>query len=124
MSFRIFSLILLRGLLSAAEQLLFKQSTNSLEGQDFAGPLGYARFIGRILCMPKIWLGFLIIVVSWTVWFVVLASADLSLAAPAMSVEYIAILAVSYFLLKERVDRARLFGALLVLLGVLCVAVS
>ena len=124
MSLKIFLLIAFRGICSAYEQLLFKRGTNSLDSQEFKGVSGFFRFISLILRMPRIWLAFLVIAIGWAVWFVVLSSADLSLAAPAASMEYIAILGVAYFLLKENICRRRIIGALLVLIGICFLAVS
>jgi drug/metabolite transporter (DMT)-like permease len=124
MSLKIFLLIAFRGICSAYEQLLFKRGTNSLDSHEFKGASGYFRFISLILRMPRIWLAFLVIAIGWAVWFVVLSSADLSLAAPATSMEYIAVMGVAYFFLKENICRRRIIGALLVIIGVCFLAVS
>jgi EamA-like transporter family. len=124
MSLKIFLLIAFRGICSAYEQFLFKSGTNSLADLEFNGSSGYFRFISLVLRMPCIWLAFLVIAIGWAVWFVVLSSADLSLAAPATSMEYIAVLGVAYFLLKENICRRRIIGALLIIIGVCFLAVS
>jgi|GEM_PF-830374 drug/metabolite transporter (DMT)-like permease len=123
MNLKNFLLILLHEVVGAAEQLFFKTSVNNFPEGKLRGIKDYLIFLGRVFRSPLIWLGFVMTVAMWLVWLAVLANLDLSIAVPLSSIHYLVIFAAAYFILKERIDKKRLFGALLILIGIILAAV-
>jgi drug/metabolite transporter (DMT)-like permease len=124
MNFKNFLFIILHGICSTTEQILFKRGANNLEEHKLKTAKDYLLFILKVLKTPVIWVAFIMTALAWLIWFVVLANVDLSVAIPVDSMQYIMILIASCLFLKERIDRLRIAGTLLILLGVLFVALS
>jgi len=124
MTLKIFGLILLVELFDAGSQLLFKAGTNRLAIDQMRGVRDWVPFILRVLGTPVIWTGFLLVACGLVIWLIVLAQADLSLAFPFASVQYLLILAASYFFLGEEIGWARLLGTVCIVLGIACLASS
>ena len=120
----VFILIVAHEICSTVEQILFKKSANYLKRPSLKTPGDFFRFIVNVLKIPAIWLAFLMIAAAWSIWFVVLARIDLSIAVPVDSLQYVMILISSYFFLGERMHWTRIAGTIFILLGILVVARS
>lgn len=98
--------------------------------QQLSFKLGAARageaegFATSALLQPLIWLGAAIWVVESIAWVLVLQKAPLSLAYPVMTLTYAAVPLAGLLLLKERMSRKQMAGALLIFAGVVCVGAS
>ena len=57
-------------------------------------------------------------------WLVALAGSDLSIVFPLGSIQYVLVLFASQLFLKEKIDRKKLIGTLLVMVGVIAIARS
>ena len=121
---KILFLIILHNACATAEQVFFKHSVNTLADRPRNSLRDYRIFFIDIFRNPFVWLGFLMTLSSWLIWFVVLSKIDVSMAVPLDSMQHLMILAAAYFFLKERITWSRLVGILFVLSGVLCVARS
>ncbi len=124
MTLKVFFLIILSVICCTATQVFFKKGVNSIESDSTKSIGHYVRFIGRVLITPYIWFGFITLVLWFLLWLVVLAQAELSIAFPLDSIQYLMILAASYFFLGERITWMRIVGTACIMLGIALVAVS
>jgi uncharacterized membrane protein len=124
MTLKIFMLVLLAEICSAAMHILYKKGANQLENEPTNSIKNYILFAIKVLKIPAIWGGLLIVCFGMGIWFVVLAQADLSLAFPLDSIQYIIILAASVFFLGEKLNRDRIIGTLFVVVGIVLVAIK
>lgn len=122
MTLKIFILVLIAEACSAGMHILFKRGVNTLDSCHARGIWGYLRFIGNVLKNGSVWSGLLVVVCGMIVWLLVLAHAELSLAFPLDSIQYVFILLASAVLLRERVNRDRILGTLFIIAGIVLVA--
>lgn len=110
-----FSLIALDIILAVSGQFLIKIGMKAIGS--FAGtPL--VNFFSKVILSPYIIGGFALYFISSFVWFAVLSRVDLSVAYPCLSLGYILVILLSYFILQEPITIAKIFGSLLICLGV------
>jgi len=124
MILKIILIILFGELWGTAGQVLFKRSVNSLEAPDLRSFKSYLAFARDILRMPAVWSGFGMIGIGVAIWLMALAQANLSLAFPIDSMQYIVALIFSRIFLGERIDNMKLLGTLLIIAGIVLVAMS
>ncbi|MDD3925040.1 MAG: EamA family transporter [bacterium] len=72
----------------------------------------------KILMMPHVWTGIGLYIVSTLIWLLVLSKVELSFAYPLISLSYVAVLLVSWLILKEHVTMVRWAGVCIICLGV------
>ena len=116
--------IIMAEALTAVGQVLFKKSTNSLELHSLRGAGNIIRFIRNVLSKPLIWVGLSSMAIGLAVWLMALAQADLSLVFSIGSIQYIMILFLAHFLLGEKIDKMKILGTFLVVLGIIFIAIS
>jgi len=121
---KLFVLVLIAEICSAGMHIFFKRGVNTLETGNIRGVRAYLRFVGSVLRHPSIWCGLLIVTCGMGVWLLVLAHAELSLAFPLDSIQYIIILFASSLFLGEHINRDRIFGTLFIILGIVLVALK
>ncbi len=116
--------IIIAEIWTAIGQILLKKGTNSLETQSLRGYGSLMRFIRNVLSKPIIWAGLVSMAIGIVVWLMALAQGDLSLVFSIGSIQYIMILFLAHFLLGEKIDRMKLAGTLLVVLGIILITIS
>lgn len=116
--------ILIAEVWTAIGQVLLKMSTNSMEACSLHMAGGVARFIKNISCKPMIWAGLLSMSVGMVAWLMALAQADLSIVFSIGSVQYIMILFLAHYLLGEKIDKMKLIGTILVVMGIILITIS
>lgn len=116
-------LILLGVLLNAAAQLMLKQGMLQVGHFEFALN-NLTKVIEKVALNAFIWGGLTSYVVSVVVWMAVLSRVEVSFAYPFLSVGYVVVTIVGYFLFNEAVTPVRLAGVGLVVIGVVLVARS
>lgn len=121
---KILILIIIAEAWTALGQVLFKKSTNSLELHSLRSYSGLTRFIRNVLSRPTIWIGLLAMTLGMAAWLVALAQADLSLVFSIGSIQYIMILFLAHYLLGEKIDKMKLIGTFLVVLGIILITIS
>lgn len=121
---KILILIIIAEIWTAAGQILFKMSTNSLELHSLRSYSGLTRFVRNVLSRPTIWIGLSAMAVGMAFWLVALAQGDLSLVFSIGSIQYIMILFLAHFLLGEKIDKMKLAGTFLVVLGIILITLS
>lgn len=124
MTIKLFLLIILSGLFGTATQIFFKKGVNSLPSNNTKSVKRYIVFMRSVFKTPYIWLGFAGVACWTAVWLTVLAQADLSLAFPFDSIEYVMILFSSAIFLHERMGWDRVIGTMFIVAGMICVALS
>lgn len=121
---KVLILVVIAEIWTAIGQILFKKSTNSLELHSLRGAGNLARFIRKIMSRPLVWVGLSSMAVGIAVWLMALAQADLSLVFSMGSIQYIMILFLAHFLLGEKIDKMKLAGTFLVVLGIILITIS
>ena len=118
MNSRIFFLIFVAEAVSVAGQICFKKGVNGIRLESFGGLGKYFSFLGWVLRTPWIWFGLLAMTGWVALWLTVLADAELTLAFPIESIQYLMIIVASYHFLKEPISWMRVVGTLLIILGI------
>ena len=121
---KIFFLILGAEIWSTAGQILFKKGTNRLLRPHLRSLASYLGFTKKILLMPAIWLGFASMALGLFIWLMALSRADLSLVFPLGSLQYILTLVSARLFLNEKIDRMKLVGTFLVVVGIVVISFS
>ena len=121
---KILALILLSELWTTAGQIFFKKSTNQLEPSRLGNLKAYFVFAQKILRMPEIWFGLILMAVGLVIWLAALSRSDLSTAFPIASIQYVFVLIASRIFLKEPLDRMKITGTLLVVAGIITISFS
>jgi drug/metabolite transporter (DMT)-like permease len=100
---------------SVTGELLLKSGMNQIGVLSFKDLLPT---LGRILCHPRILIGFGFFGLGAFFWLSVLSRVNLSWAYPMLSIGYILVLVVSAVILKEHVSMTRWMGAVVICAGV------
>ena len=116
--------ILIAEIWTAVGQIMFKKGTNSLKLHSLRGAGNYMRFIRNVLSRPSIWAGLSLMGIGTMVWLMALAQGDLSLVFSIGSIQYIMILFLAHYLLGEKIDRMKLAGTFLVVIGIILITIS
>jgi multidrug transporter EmrE-like cation transporter len=74
--------------------------------------------IMKIFLLPNVIIGLLFYAVSTVFWLIALSKIELSVAYPMLSMGYILLMILSYFLLNESITMYKVIGTLLVVAGV------
>ena len=121
---KVILLILLAEVWSVVGQILFKKGTNAIDAGRIRGVACHVGYLQMALVNNSIWLGFGLQVLCVATWLVALAQADLSFVFPIGSMQYIFVLFGTYIFLREKIDRMKLTGTLLVITGIILIAAS
>ncbi|MDN4492523.1 SMR family transporter [Ureibacillus aquaedulcis] len=110
--------ILLSVLLGSLGQVILKIGANKLGTLSLAwNSLFYDIF--RIVKIPEIIIGLVLFGSSFLLWIKVLTKSDLSYAYPMVSLGYINVIVISYFLFNEQFTLMKVIGVSLIILGVI-----
>ncbi|MCK4558468.1 MAG: EamA family transporter [Calditrichia bacterium] len=74
--------------------------------------------VTKMFLLPNVLLGLLLYGVSTVFWLIALSKIELSVAYPMLSMGYILLMILSYFLLNESVTLYKIIGTLLIVAGV------
>jgi drug/metabolite transporter (DMT)-like permease len=121
---KIFILVLIAEICSASTHTFFKHGVNGIDMEHISGIKNYLRFLRLVLAKPQIWLGLLVVCSGMAVWLLVLAEAELSLAFPLDSIQYINTLFPSYLFLGERINRDRIIDTAFIIAGIVLVVLK
>ena len=112
------AIILASVVLSVGGQLLLKQGMNRM------GRVGVGASLLWRAALPWLAAGLALYGISMVFWLLALSRVELSFAFPFIALSYIGIMLSARLSLGERLHGHRLAGALLIILGVLCVSLS
>ena len=121
---KIILIVLITELFGATGQILFKRASNSLHAPHLKDLQSYAGFLGEILAKPQIWIGLFLMTIGLVAWLAAISQADLSLVYPLGSIYYILVLFMARIFLGEKLDRIRLLGTLLIMVGIAVISAS
>ncbi len=107
--------ILLSVSLGAIGQVLLKVGANKLGFLSFNTILSD---IIRIIKIPEIMIGLIFFGTSFLLWIKVLTKAELSYAYPMVSLGYIIVITLSYFLFDESFTYTKMVGISFIIIGV------
>ena len=121
---KIISLILLSEVWHTAGQIFYKKATPQLKTSKPRDIKSYLTFLEEALRLPRIWWGLISLGIGVVFWLMALAQGDLSLVYPLGSIQYLLTLFAARIFLDEKIDRLKLAGTLLVVLGIALIAKS
>jgi len=114
----ILTLVLVAELIMFAGQLLYKKTLNKIkEGR-------YLDFLKKALTSYKIWIGFFCITFGIIIWLIALSFTELNFIYSLDSFMYVIALFGSRIFLGEKIDRHKIAGTLLIVLGLILVVMS
>lgn len=111
-------IIILIGILFASlGQVFWKIGMNSIGAIDkFSIPGIISMFLN-----PVVLLGLFMYGLSTVFWLIALSRKDLSFVYPFISLTFIIVLFLSYFILKEQIGTARIIGTIIIIIGLMVV---
>lgn len=113
--------ILFTVLTNAAAQLLLKHGMMQLGELSVAGTHPIVRLL-QIVFSPFVFLGLCTFVISMASHLYVLSKVELSYAYPFLSLAYVVVAVVAYFLFREDLNAYRIGGIALICLGTVFIA--
>lgn len=94
-------------------------------GEGSSASLSQVAHVGlQAMQSPMVWVGTLLLIVFFVLLAAALSWADLSFVLPATAFSYVLNVAAAYYFLNESVSMRRWAGAVIIMLGVLCVSRS
>ncbi|RXJ02944.1 transporter [Anaerobacillus alkaliphilus] len=111
-------LIIVSVLLGSIGQVILKIGANKL-GTLALHPQTLITDLIRMVRVPEIIIGLLFFGSSFVLWVKVLTKFDLSYAYPMVSLGYINVVVLSYFLFKEPFTTAKIAGIAFIIVGVI-----
>lgn len=124
MKLNVLLLIIFGEIWGIAGQILYKKAVNKIATPSLRNFVSYTAFVRKVMADPKIWLGLVFISCGLAIWLVALAQADLSLAFPVDSMHYLMTLAMAHIFLGEKINKLKVIGTVLVMIGITLVALS
>jgi len=121
---KILVLVLIAEALTAAGQVLLKRSANELGSHDLKKVNAHLKFLSEVFSKPGLWIGFVLMTLGLVIWLIALAEGDLSFVFPLSSLQFIFVLFLAHFMLGEKIDRMKLAGTLLVVLGIVLITIT
>ena len=112
-NYKIYALLVLYFVLLVMGQILGKLGSEHISIAN--------RTIGDALFLYLI-LSYLLMAVSGFIWLFIIKTLDLSYAYPFMSLSYVTMLFVSYYLFNETITEWKVGGSILITFGVIAVA--
>ena len=121
---KIVFMVLFAEIFTAAGQILFKKTTNELESYSLRTVNTHFRFLKDVLTKPSTWMGLASMAVGLVIWLAALAEGNLSVVFPLGSMQFIMILFSANIFLNEKIDKMKLLGTFLVVLGIVFITIS
>ena len=121
---KIFLLVMLAEILTAGGQICLKKAANNLDSHDLNKLDMHLRFLSDVFSRPELWIGFVFMSIGLVAWLFALAEGDLSLVFPLGSSQYVMILFLAHFIIGEKIDKMKVLGTFLVILGIVFITIS
>lgn len=104
--------------MGAIGQVLLKFGADKIGSLTFSAGSLFSDML-KIIKTPQIIIGMIFFGVSSLLWIKVLTRAELSLVYPLVSLSYIIVAVLSYFLLRENFTVPKILGIAVIIIGVL-----
>ncbi len=124
MMLEILAFVLISESLNTTGQIFFKKAANLLEHAHFKTPSAYFRFLREVFTLKSVWLGFLSMALGLVAWLMALTQGDVSFVYPVGSLQYVLVIIAAKVFLREKIDGSKLFGTLLIIAGITCIALG
>jgi len=122
--YKIILLVLLAEVCTGIGQICFKKSVNNLGGNSSRFSHAKPFFFRKLLVKPMLWGGIASMALGLIFWIAALSVGDLSIVYPLGSIQYVFVLFASHFFLGESIDRTKLIGTALLILGIVFITIS
>lgn len=113
-------LIVVSVMLGSLGQVILKLGSNKL-GSIGLTAQSIPEDMLRLLKTPEILVGLVLFGTSFLLWIKVLTQAELSYAYPMVSLGYVNVVLLSYFLLQETFTWNKLIGTAIIIIGILVI---
>lgn len=121
---KILAFVFIAEILTASGQILLKKTANSLNHHGLQDAGSYFRFLREVLSKPAVWSGLLTMAAGLIAWLLALTGGALSVVFPLGSLQYVLILVMARIFLGEKIDKMKLLGTFLVVLGIILITLS
>ena len=118
------TIILLGESFTTFGQVIYKKNMNRLNVGELKSMNSYFWFMRDVLRLPGIWLGALSTAIGLIFWLVALSRFDLSFVFSAGSILYVLTLLASRVFLNEKIDKWKLIGTFLIIIGIIAIALG
>jgi len=105
-------------------QILYKKGVTQIGTPNLRSLDSCVNFLKNTLANPMIMTGLVSMTAGLVIWIAALAQANLSLVFPITSLQYIVTMVAAHYLLGEKINKLKLIGTLLVIIGITLVALS
>jgi multidrug transporter EmrE-like cation transporter len=112
--------ILISVLASTVGQLLLKKGMNSI-GSITLSSNQLLSTVWKMVTNPYVFVGLAIYLAGTVFWLAALSRVDLSYAYPFASLSYVVMLVASWIMFDEKITLGRLFGTMVICIGVLLI---
>ena len=121
---KIILIVFVSEMFCAVAQICYKLASNSIHTPHLKDLRSYAAFLGEIMAQPGIWLGLALMALALVAWLAAMSQGELSLVYPIGSIYYILVLFLARFFLGEKMDRVRILGTILIVIGIAFISAS
>lgn len=121
---KILSFLILTDLLETLTQFCFKKSADLQSAFYINTITDTYQFLKVIFSSGYLWVGFISVFLTFSIWSTILSKIDLSVAVPIASFSYILVPLVSIVFLHEQVSILDWTGIFFILTGVIFVSLS
>jgi len=124
LTLKIILFLLFSDILETFTQFCFKKTAIAASTFQITDFLGVILFLKGAFFSPFLWVGFLLVFLTFVIWSGVLSKIDLSVAVPIASFSYILVPITSIVFLHEKISLLRWSGIVFILAGVIFVSLS
>jgi len=124
LTIKIILFLIFSDILETLIHLCFKKGVSSYSYQQVSTLADLLAFFTGVFSSPFLWLGLLLVFLTFIVWSTILSKIDLSVAVPIASFSYILVPFTSALILHETVSWLRWSGVFFILVGVIFVSLS
>jgi len=108
----------------ATGQMFIRRGMRDMEDIKFMSFRGIWKFLKFSMTNRHIWTGLSLNSIGLVLWLLILSFADLSLAFPLDSIQYLIITIFAIFFLKEKVNRLQWVGIIIIIIGLVLVGLQ
>ena len=117
-------IIVLSVLCSSLAQIALKKGMSSCECSFSPAASNILPLLSSLLLNPFVMTGVLLHIIALFTWLYVLKHVDVSYAYPFISMGFVIVLFLGYFLFHESINQLRVAGVVLIILGIIVVGKS
>ena len=121
---KVLSIIIFAEIWGVTGQILYKKGVTRIGTPNLRNLHSCINFLKNTLTSPMIMTGLVSMTAGLVIWIAALAQAELSLVFPITSLQYIVTMVAAHYLLDEKINKFKLIGTFLVIIGIILVALS